>query len=187
MYRLTSDFEHYYDIDIDIYAVEDAIDTQLGEDTFYNAALSNIELTSAWSDVGGTLNDTGLAKGARAPDISIWNGIYLILSAEAFGQLNPILADAGEFMPITLAGSTYQLFNCRRIVNVDENASETETINGEYLGLKSIRFESSAELTNTVCKTKFDNCSSLYCSENFKKKLENLKLYGLQFETLEQQ
>lgn len=184
MYRLASDFENFHDIDIDIYAIEDAIDEFLGEDAFYNASIDNTSLASAWEDVGGTFNDTGLTKHSKAPDITVWNGVYLILSEKAHQALEPLLSSAGEFLPITISGERHQLFNCRRIVEVDESKSKQETINGEYLGLLSIAFHPSTELTNLICKTRFDNCSTLYCNDELRKVITDRKLGGMAFEPL---
>ena len=184
MYRLASDFENFHDIDIDIYAVEDTIDEALGEDAFYNASVNNTPLSSSWKDIGGTFNDTGLTKNSRAPDISIWNGTFLILSSKAIRALEDALPYSGEFLPITINGAEYQIFNCQRIVDVDETKSERETINGEYLGLLTISFSQSTELTNPLCKTRFDNCSNLYCNDNFRQAVVKHKLGGLVFEPI---
>ncbi len=180
VYKLSFNYTDYLNLDIDLETLGNEIEEKIGDDEFYDYSQNNRSLKDSWVDVGGSFVNVGLDTNQR-PDITAWNGANLVLSRVAYNILKDDLAPYGEFLPITLDNESYHVFNCLRMVNVDEGKSETEFSNGLWMGVKKITFTKEIIENNLVFKTKFDECAAIYCGESFKSLVENNQLNGLVF------
>lgn len=180
VYKLSYNYTDFFNLDLDIEDLVDEFDENLGEDKFYNYSWDNISLKEYWVDAGAKFVDVGL-KNAAKPDVTTWNGANLVLSPKAYEVLKGSLEPLGEFLPITIDGETYLVFNCLNVVYVDSVQSEADIVNDLWMGVKKIGFEDDTIKNNLIFKTKFDRCSALYCGESFKTLLESHNLKGLNF------
>ncbi len=118
-----------------------------------------------YSEVAGEITNT--------PDIYIWNGCFLALSAQAKLKLESKLKIFGEFLPFNCRGENHYLFSSYSIVDEDPATSEELIENGAPMGIKSLSFPAEDVGTKPIFKTEFDNFDHLYCSESFKETLLN--------------
>ena len=184
-YRLDFDHENYFNLDLDIFALKKTVGKSMGRSEFKQYWLNNTSLKEHWQDIGAKWVDVGLNNDAP-PDITVWNGPHLVLNAKALEAFKEILPNYGECMPLTIDGQLHTLFYCMRDVDVDPKNSESDVVEGVWMGIKSIAFEKSTALTNVVFKTQFDRCRGLYCNDDFKAVCEQNNLSGLIFaDTLE--
>lgn len=182
IYKISANYTDYLNIDIDIEELMFTVGETIGEDNFLDYSHHNLSLAEAWVDVGGTFEDVGL-KNTRKPDITIWNGANFVLSQQAWQSTAEQLKPFGEFLPITVENEPYYIFNCRELVNVDQENSEANIIDGVWLGVNKLVFNESTVSESLIFKTTFDRCAALYCTDTFKTFIETLHLEGLNFHT----
>jgi len=180
IYKLSFNYENFLNLDVDLEELGDEIGEVIGEEAFYNYSWDNISLKDNWVDVGASFEDVGL-EGSQTPDITAWNGANLVLSPKAYAVLKDVLAKYGEFLPLTISGEDYQVFNCLNVVAVDKSQSETDIVNGLWMGVKNIGFDEKSVSKNLLFKTKFDRCGAIYCGTEFRTLIETSNLKGLLF------
>jgi len=180
VYKISFDYTNFLNLDLDIEALADRVCETMGEDEFFSHSLNNLPLSEHWVDIGAKFIDVGL-QNSRAPDITLWNSSSLMLSPAAFSILEHHLNSLGEFLPITINNSTYHIFNCLNLVDVDESNSEIEYLSGVWQGVKTIAFNADTEKKNLLFKTQFDRCSALYCGQKLLDIINSNNLEGLNF------
>jgi len=180
VYKISFDYTNFLNLDLDLEALADRVCETMGEDEFFSHSLNNLPLNEHWVDIGAKFIDVGL-QNSRAPDITLWNSSSLMLSPAAFSILEHRLNPLGEFLPITINNSTYHIFNCLNLVDVDESNSEIEYLSGIWQGVKTIAFNTGTEEKNLVFKTQFDRCSALYCGQELLDIINSNNLEGLNF------
>lgn len=112
------------------------------------------------------------------PTASRWRN-YLVLHKSAYDQLRQLLEPHGEFLPCTHKGSTFYLFNTLTIAEeLDGVKPDSVCRNGSLLS--SIQFDEEKLKAVPVFRTK-ESFLSVYCSDIFKKAVEEAELEGLRF------
>ncbi len=157
IYRLSFNHADFLNLDLDLEALADEICVDMDEDDFFEFSWKNLSLKHCWKDVGATFVDVGL-NSESIPDITIWNSSCLFLSPKAYQALSKKLEPFGEFLPVTVDGEKYHVFNCLNLVEADPNKSEADVVDGLWQGVRSIGFEEQKTLNQLVFKTKFDRC-----------------------------
>lgn len=123
----------------------------------------------------------GIAEnGDNAPDISRLSGFHMVLSPNARNVLAPLLEELGEFLPLTLRGEHYHLFNCDHTLDaVDQQRS---TLN-EFDAIENLKLDENKVQGETLWGIRFGNSRSLFCNTAFKQQVEEAGLSGLTFTT----
>lgn len=116
--------------------------------------LNDVQLAAWWKPIEGRFTVPQGLPDRPTPDITPWVEAALILSVSAYEKVKDVMTDCGEFLQIQAHGETFYLFNC---LNYDPN--------------------------KPIYKTKFDNCSNVYCHESVKDLVENSDLNGVVFDT----
>lgn len=159
---------------------------QLGDEdlveTLLNRPFANESMKPYWGPVEGKWQSLS-STSAEKPDISLWDLGCLLLNQRAFTSLKDALAEAGEFLPITVDGELMYIFNCQEWGQEDVSLSERKYLNGYEDGLKSLVFEPGDVITKTVFKSKLAGAGFLYASESFKHLVDDADLQGLRFDT----
>jgi hypothetical protein len=179
-YKISFDYENYFNLDLDVEELGDELEDSLGEDEFYNYSWNNLSLKEHWVDIGATFIDAEL-NNTKNPDITVWNSSNLVLSSSAYDALAPKFESYGEFLPITVDGEIHYVFNCLNAVEADKTKSQADIDNDLWMGVKSIGFSDEIVANNLIFKTRFDRCSALYCGQVFKDLVQSLGLEGLLF------
>ena len=124
------------------------------------------------------------------PDVSMWALGVILLSPAAYTVFHACLEKAGEFLPITIEGETYHLFNVLYII--PESATNREKAveiidSGVHLGQGNVSFDESFLGSEgiAVFKTPTDRLVFSYCTEQFKKLYDDNGFKGLVFEPVE--
>lgn len=112
------------------------------------------------------------------PTISRWRN-YLVLHEPAYKQLKALLEPHGEFLPCTHQGSTFYLFNSLTIAE-DLQAVKPGSVTRNGNLLSNIEFEEDKLEGIPVFRTK-ESFVSVYCTDTFKKAVEEAELEGLLF------
>lgn len=112
------------------------------------------------------------------PSISTWLN-YLVLHEPAYSELKDLLGDFGEFLPCQHQGSKFYLFNPLTIAeDLDAIAPGSVTRKNELLS--DIRFDEQKLEGVPVFRSK-ESYITIYCSELFRKAVEDSDLQGLLF------
>lgn len=181
-YRIDFDYINFLNLDLDMKKLMFTVGKSLGGITaFNNYCWDNKSLTDVWQDVGATFVEVEGLDQTEKPDITTWNGAHFVLSPKAFDLLFEHLSPLGEFLPITIDGQVYQIFNCLNTVEADKSVSEADITDNLWMGVKSLEFKKEDVENNLVFKTRFDRCGALYCGDEFKSLVENFDLKGLTF------
>ncbi len=120
----------------------------------------------------------------KIPDITCWAIGCLVLNQKAYDTIGVALASYGEFLPAECEQIPYYVFNALNVVNdeaVNQSTSKQDIELGVFMGVKSLAFHEIQLKESLVFKTNFDKKVSLFCTDVFKKLVENNKLQGLTF------
>ena len=141
----------------------------------------DLALGDWWKPVETSFEQAEHRTSAVIPDLCSWHGSVLALSLDAKNKLEEYLDPLGEFLPITVTGDQFYLFNCFEIGVHDDINSKHRKLDGEIIGVDRIAFNEADVKNKLVFKTKFDNGGTLYCTDKFKDLVASLNLKGLVF------
>ena len=121
------------------------------------------------------------------PDICTWSTGNLVLSETAYNIFKKRLEYSGEFLPVSIDGLTYYIFNTLLVIPEeginDDNAVEVID-SGVHLGLDNYTFNEAFLDGALVFKTNVDRLVYSYCTDEFKNLYEANGFRGLKFEEL---
>jgi hypothetical protein len=142
----------------------------------------NTSLEEGWENIRSNFIQDETVEPLPIPDVSLWlPGAALVLSAKALDAIGSLIDDFGEALPVACEGKQFFIFNCRTVVEADPHHSESLVDSGVVVGVKKLGFAQSDVLKSPLFKTRFDNCTGLYCNEAFKKAVEQNGLRGVKF------
>lgn len=126
------------------------------------------------------------------PDISIWATGVLVFNPKAYEVFNDSLAKAGEFLPVSVYGETYYLFNTLYVIPdtaIDKSKAVEVIDTGVHFGQTNVIFDEAflAAEKISVFKSNTNKLLNSFCTEEFKKVYEANNFKGLVFETLDLQ
>ncbi len=127
-------------------------------------------------------------KADKLPDISFWTTSHMVLNQKAYDVLASQLKEYGEFLPVSIEGITYYIFNVLYLVDesfIDLDKSERE-YEGEgdcraQVGLHKLKFKEELLSNTLLFKTEFDTYLNIFCGDEFKDLVENAGLQGIVF------
>ncbi len=114
------------------------------------------------------------------PDISENFG-RLFISEKAYQAFNNILAECGEFLPVTYDGGQGYIFN--PLVSAEQhNAVDDKLLSyDQYGNLEHLGFIEERLKNVSIFKSKLDTYKGIFCFEDFMKVYEKAKLTGISF------
>jgi hypothetical protein len=143
--------------------------------------LYNTSLAEGWEDVSSTFGQGDNNRELAIPDVSFFSSTALVLSPKAFNVLRELLESFGEFLPVNCDGEIFQIFNCRTLVDADGSRSKQVFSNGHLATIEAIAFTNEAITGKPIFKTKYNNCSSLFCTDDLKNAVTKNGLTGVIF------
>ncbi len=178
VYRINFDTNKYMGVFID----EDELDEKVGDLLYPDGAsiLDDWEATpnAELYDATGRERDD-LVK----PDIASWVG-NLALSPKAYDCLAEYLMPLGEFLPISINGEIWQVFNLTYTLGnqvIDEQNSEQALSGSIYMGLKSLAFRED-QLNEALCfRCKYDQGVGQFSTRKMRDLISTSELTGLIF------
>lgn len=122
-----------------------------------------------------------------APDVSIWTTGVLTLNSKAYDTFHELLANAGEFLPISVYGETYYLFNTLYIIPdtaIDKSKAVEIIDTGVHFGQTNVVFdEIFLDSENIlVFKSNTNKLLGSFCTEKFKYIYDSNNFKGIIFE-----
>lgn len=103
----------------------------------------------------------------------------MIFSHNALAVFRPMLSNLGELLPVKYNGQDYALFNCLTEVPADESQSVRIEEDGFFMDVDSLVF--SSDTTVPIFKSSFENNRNLFCTDEFKKLVEENGFGGIYF------
>jgi hypothetical protein len=182
IFQLKNDFEKTYSLLIDGVELHTKMPTYKPR-FFAKARLQ--EWVQPEASFYPSSNFEGLAE--ELPDLTIWATGVVVLSPKAYGVLSSELSRSGEFLPISIHGVTYYLFNTLYIIP-DEAMDKSKAVEvidtGVHFGQTNIIFDETFLANEKVLVFKSDTNKLLhsFCTEDFKKIYEDHGFKGLVFE-----
>lgn len=121
------------------------------------------------------------------PDITTWSTGVLAFNPKAYGVFHTSLEKAGEFLPISVYGETYYLFNTLYVIpdtEIDKSKAVDLIDTGVHLGQVNVAFDEDflAAKNISVFKSNTNKLLHSFCTEQFKKLYEENGFKGLVFE-----
>ena len=151
---------------------------KLGREYPFHINRSPISYESVWKPLHILFRASEKYTQEIIPDLAEVDG-KLFLNEKAFDALKSILAEHGEFLPVTYdAGSGY-IFNILDIVE-DRNAlNEKLTGYDQHGNLSHFEFEEGRLKNVSIFRAKIDNYNGIFCTDIFKTAIEDAKLCGI--------
>lgn len=118
------------------------------------------------------------------PDITCWFTDQLVLNENAYALLSTHLQPYGEFLPVSCEGVPYWVLHVTNMTGmdvVDEEKSGRLVKEGGYIDVASLSFKEEQVKEKLLFKTEYNGWKNIYCSEEFKKIVEEHRLQGLVF------
>lgn len=182
IYKLKGDRENFWTFVID--GTQAAM--EIGYD--YDMSFDGQSKLGWWKALGGSFYqpDGYKLKSVNMPDIDIWSTM-LVLYKKADKALEPEISSLGEYLPVTCEDIEYRLFHTMSVIDdsaIDFEKSEKTMVDGIFMGVEKLFFHEDKVPEDTLLfRTSFDNHTAVYCTEQFKNKVESSGLKGLFFET----
>ena len=121
------------------------------------------------------------------PDITTWSTGLLVFNPKAYEVFHKLLANAGEFLPISVYGETYYLFNTLYVIPdtaIDKSKAVEVIDTGVHFGQSNVAFDEiflSHEKV-LVFKSNTNKLLHSFCTEHFKNIYEINNFKGISFE-----
>ncbi|WP_370980070.1 hypothetical protein [Agaribacterium sp. ZY112] len=181
IYRIHFNSEAYKQFDLSELDLFDSVERYMDWDEFEVITTKGGSFDGKWSDCSATWMDS-ISDENITPDIAVWDrSRWLVLSEKAYEALNGILTPYGEFLPITIDGTPWHVFNCLNVVDVDHCRSKASFESGVYFDVSEIHFKEGVESDQLVFTTDYTQRGIMYCSDTFKTLIESTELTGLTF------
>jgi len=127
-------------------------------------------------------------KAGNLPDICDWVGVHPVLNQKAYDVLVNRLESYGEFLPVSIEGIPYYIFNILHLVEesfIDTDKSERE-FEGEgenrmQVGLHKLKFKEDLLTDTLLFKTEYDTYLNVFCGDDLKNIIEDTGLTGVLF------
>ena len=181
VYAIRNDGYDFQELDLEIDDFIDARPEGVDERLVMDFSLENYAMLSWWPTPDTEFVAIDDAAGAPIPDICKWIDASLALSAKAHRLLGDTLKPFGEFLPLTIRGEAFYIFNCLTLGKINEDLCEKNIYKGQEAGIKSLVFDERDVADKLVFKTTYDSCMDLYCAERLKHIVEDYKLTGILF------
>lgn len=123
------------------------------------------------------------------PDVTTWSTGVLALNPRAYDVFHESLAKAGEFLPISIYGETYYLFNTLYIIPdaaVDKSKAVEVIDTGVHFGQANVAFDEKFLDSENILVFKSNTNKLLYsfCTQEFKKIYDANNFKGIIFEAI---
>jgi hypothetical protein len=168
IYVIRKDGYKFQELDLEIDDFIENIPSEISYGTIHDFSQENLSLASFWK-----MPTTGFSEiqGERnfIPDITTWIGATLVLSPKAYRFLSDLLAPFGEFLPVSIEGEIYHIFNCLTLAETN------------FIGQKTAQKNIDDSKAKIVFKRYDQHCLDTYCSEIFKDAVESFDLRGIIF------
>ena len=181
VFAVRNDSYIFQEIDLKIDDVIDARPSDVDEDIVLDFSLNNYAMSDWWPTPDTEFVAIDNDSKALIPDISKWMDTSLVLSPKAYRLLGDTFKEWGEFLPITVRGEIFYIFNCLTFGLVHNNLCEKSYYEGEEVGIKTIVFDNQDVATKLVFKTTYNSCIELYCGDRLKNIVQSYELSGVIF------
>lgn len=185
IYELTHDYENTYLLLLD--GVE--LYTKMPK---YRPTFKAKPRLDGWVAPCATFFESENFLGTREvlPDVTNWSTGVLVFNSKSYEAFHDYLSESGEFLPITVNGESFYLFNTLYIipdVAVDMKNAVDVIDSGVHVGQSNIDFDEEYLNNNgaLIFKTPTDKLFSSYCTEQFKKIYDGNGFKGLVFKSVE--
>lgn len=173
IYAVHPDSRHYKSFVLDRQRVRKA----LGHETEFHFARAPKRYLNSWQPFDINFENLGASIRVAMPDIMVRNG-RLFLSLAAYEALSPIIAEHGEFLPITYEGTNGFIFNVLSVAGDIFEANEGSSNKNELGEVKSLH---SRNNKMALFRTAADGYLDIYCGEFLKDAIEKNQLKGIKF------
>ena len=181
VYAIRNDGYDFQELDLEIDDFIDARPKGVDERLVLDFSLENYAMSSWWPRPDTEFVAIDDDADAPIPDICKWIDASLVFSSKAHRLLGDTLKPFGEFLPLTIRGEAYYIFNCLTLAKINEELCEKNIYKGEEMGIKSLVFDENDIVDKLVFKTTYDSCMDLYCSERLKNIVQDYQLTGVVF------
>lgn len=182
VYAIRTDYYRFQQLDLQLTDLFPFVPEDIDFDDVVQFSQRNASLKAWWQTPDTRFIPIEDKPEGEIPDLSLWLYATLVLSPKAHRLLAELLLPHGEFLPVTVAGETYQIFNCLTFGEEDTEACQHERIDDVELGLNELVFRDSAE-QQVIFKSRLQNAASLFCTGRLKQVVETYELTGVVFDT----
>jgi hypothetical protein len=176
IYAIQPDSRHYKSFVLDRQRVRKA----LGHETEFHFARAPKRYLNSWQPFDINFENLSASIRVAMPDIMVRNG-RLFLSIAAYDVLSPIIAEHGEFLPITYEGCNGFIFNVLSVVDDIFKIDKKISNKNEFSEVKSLYFYDNKINKMALFRTATDGYLDIYCGEALKNAIEKNQLKGIKF------
>lgn len=175
IYSVQADYRCYQVFVLDHKEVRNA----LGGNTQFHFSREPKSYSTGWVKFEIKFDALG-SNASSLPDISVRNG-RLFFNESAASKLFPIIATQGEFLPIAYGDENGTFFNVSAVAEEFDALDTRCSAKNEYGEIQSIGFHENKLGSIHLFRAEFDGYMGVYCTETFKKTVEENDLKGVVF------
>lgn len=182
VYAIRTDYYGFQQLDLQLTDLFPFVPDDIDFDDVVQFSQRNASLQAWWQTPDTRFAPIEDKPKGEIPDLSLWLYATLVLSPKAHRLLGELLQPYGEFLPVTVAGETFRIFNCLRFGEEDKEACAFDQADGMELGLNHLEFRASVK-QEVIFKSRLQNAASLFCTDRLKEVVESCELSGVVFDT----
>jgi len=184
IYRIHPDYDNFLRFTLHPYELQ----AKMGEDFLYMIN-RDPQAQPDWVKPDATFwLDDQEHSADKLPDISYWTTSHPVFNQKAYDALASHLGSYGEFLPVSVDGNSYYIFNVlnvlnESVINLDMSERKFETMDGFAMqtGLHKLQFIEDKLDDTLVFKIEYDTYLKVYCNDEFKRLVEDAGLTGILF------
>jgi hypothetical protein len=178
-YKLTDDYENFYTFTIkgvELYSKMPG----------YSPKFNSVPRRDEWVTPNASFYATAnyLNKKVAIPDLTTWVMGNLVLNSKAYEILSEVLKTLGEFLPVSVEGIDYYIFNTLKVIDdryINKDKAREVVDGGINAGVENISFDTDGLDGAYLFKSKTDRVLHTYCNDNFKQLILDKDIKGLLF------
>lgn len=188
VYRISQDITEYKELRLSSMELANQLGVDIDSDEFMeyvDLGINGKSFKDRWGNVDAVFESSpAFPEAIKIPNISVWDGSKLVFSekAHAFFQLS--LSEYGEFLPISVKGYKYFIFNILSRSKIDESKSKYVYEDGIVTNVERLVFDENDIMSNALFFDAHHGFGGIYCNEDFKAAYENFEMDGLTFNAI---
>ncbi len=185
VYKIGQSLSEYKELQLGSMDLAKQLDVDMDSDEFMeylDLGSNGISFKDRWGDVEAAFEASlAFPEAIKIPNISIRDRSTLVFSEKAHAFFQLCISEYGEFLPISVKGFKYYIFNIFSRSKVDESKSKYIYKNGVAVKVERLVFYEDDIANNALFFDAHHGLGGIYCNDDFKDSYEEFELDGLTF------
>lgn len=185
VYQIGQDISVYKELQLGSIELAEQLGLDIDSDEFMeylDLGSNGLSFKDRWGDVEAVFEASPACPEAiEIPNISILNRSTLVFSEKAHAFFQLCISEFGEFLPISVKGFRFYIFNILARSKVDESKCKYTYQEGVVRNVERLVFDEDDVPKNALFFDAHQGFGGIYCNDDFKNSYEEFEMDGLTF------